>query len=204
MTETILSVFSVYGAPALFAIVAAGQFGIPLPTSILLLTAGALQADGDLSFWQLFAWGLAGAVAGDHVGYLIGRFAASAIRDRISRWPAAQAQLLKAEAFTRKWGDGSIFLSRWLFSPLGPYVNLTSGLSSHPVHRFSMADIAGEIVWIGGYLSLGAIFAQSIAELADIVANAAWMIGAGVITLILGWQLLVRLRRIKAKAEKPS
>ena len=204
MTETILSVFSVYGAPALFAIVAAGQFGIPLPTSILLLTAGALQADGDLSFWQLFAWGLAGAVAGDHVGYLIGRFAASAIRDRIGRWPAAQAQLLKAEAFTRKWGDGSIFLSRWLFSPLGPYVNLTSGLSSHPVHRFSMADIAGEIVWIGGYLSLGAIFAQSIAELADIVANAAWMIGAGVITLILGWQLLVRLRRIRAKAEKPS
>lgn len=201
MTETILSVFSVYGAPALFAIVAAGQFGIPLPTSILLLTAGALQADGDLSFWQLFAWGLAGAVVGDHVGYLIGRFAASAIRDRIGRWPAAQKQLLKAEAFTRKWGDGSIFLSRWLFSPLGPYVNLTSGLSSHPVHRFSMADIAGEIVWIGGYLSLGAVFAQSIAELADIVANAAWMIGAGVITLILGWQLLVRLRRIKAKAE---
>ncbi|WP_223478648.1 DedA family protein [Oricola indica] len=201
MTETILSVFSVYGAPALFAIVAAGQFGIPLPTSILLLTAGALQADGDLSFWQLFAWGLAGAVAGDHVGYLIGRFAASAIRDRIGRWPAAQKQLLKAEAFTRKWGDGSIFLSRWLFSPLGPYVNLTSGLSSHPMHRFSMADIAGEIVWIGGYLSLGAVFAQSIAELADIVANAAWMIGAGVITLILGWQLLVRLRRIKAKAE---
>ncbi|WP_425418592.1 DedA family protein [Oricola indica] len=201
MTETILSVFSVYGAPALFAIVAAGQFGIPLPTSILLLTAGALQADGDLSFWQLFAWGLAGAVVGDHVGYLIGRFAASAIRDRIGRWPAAQKQLLKAEAFTRKWGDGSIFLSRWLFSPLGPYVNLTSGLSSHPVHRFSMADIAGEIVWIGGYLSLGAVFAQSIAELADIVANAAWMIGAGVITLILGWQLLVRLRRIKAKTE---
>ena len=61
MTETILSIFSVYGAPALFVIVAAGQFGIPLPTSILLLTAGALQANGDLSFWQIFAWALAGA-----------------------------------------------------------------------------------------------------------------------------------------------
>ena len=36
MTETILSIFSIYGAPALFVIVAAGQFGIPLPTSILL------------------------------------------------------------------------------------------------------------------------------------------------------------------------
>ena len=69
MTETILSIFSVYGAPALFVIVAAGQFGVPLPTSILLLTAGALQANGDLSFWQIFSWALAGAVTGDHVGY---------------------------------------------------------------------------------------------------------------------------------------
>ena len=69
MTETILSIFSIYGAPALFVIVAAGQFGIPLPTSILLLTAGALQANGDLSFWQIFIWALAGAVTGDHLGY---------------------------------------------------------------------------------------------------------------------------------------
>jgi membrane-associated protein len=198
MTETILSVFSVYGAPALFAIVAAGQFGIPLPTSILLLTAGALQADGDFSFWQIFAWALAGAVTGDHAGYATGRFAGAAIRDHVNRRPKLRESLAKAEDLTRKWGDGSIFLSRWLFSPAGPYINLTSGLSLHPLYRFTFADIAGEIVWIGGYLALGALFADSIGELADLVANAAWMIGAGVITILLGWQLLVRIRRIGA------
>jgi len=198
MTETILSIFSVYGAPALFVIVAAGQFGIPLPTSILLLTAGALQANGDLSFWQIFAWALAGAVTGDHAGYATGRFAGAAMRDNLGRWPKLSGGLDKAEALTRKWGDGSIFLSRWLFSPVGPYVNLTSGLSLHPLHRFTFADIAGEVIWIGGYLSLGALFAESIGEIADIVANAAWMIGAGAITAILGWQLLTRIRRIRA------
>jgi membrane-associated protein len=156
-----------------------------------------LQADGDLSFWSLFAWGLAGAVIGDHAGYATGRLASVAIRDRASRWPSMQASLAKAEALTRKWGDGSIFLSRWLFSPLGPYINLTSGLSLHPLHRFTLADIAGEVVWIGSYLALGSLFAHSIAQIADIIANAAWMIGAGVITAILGWQLLIRLRRIR-------
>jgi membrane protein DedA with SNARE-associated domain len=198
MSETILSVFSVYGAPALFLIVAAGQFGIPLPTSILLLTAGALQADGELTFLQLFGWGLAGALAGDHAGYAAGRLAAGAIRQRVSRWPAVQKNMDRAEAFTRRWGDRSVFLSRWLFSPLGPWVNVSSGLSSHPLHRFTLADIAGEVVWIGGYLMLGSLFAQSIAELADVVANAAWMTGAALITLMLGWQLLVRIRRIRA------
>jgi membrane-associated protein len=198
MTETILSVFSLYGGPALFAIVAAGQFGIPLPTSILLLTAGALQADGDMSFPQLFAWALAGAVTGDHAGYATGRFAAVAIRDRVHRWPAFDRGLTKAEGLTRRWGDGSIFLSRWLFSPLGPYVNLTSGLSRHPVLRFTTADIAGEVVWIGGYLALGSLFAQSISQIADIIANAAWMVGAAIITAVLGWQLYIRMRRINA------
>lgn len=198
MTETILSVFSIYGAPALFIIVAAGQFGIPLPTSILLLTAGALQSEGTLSFWQLFAWGLAGAVTGDHAGYAAGRLASVAIRDRVARWPSAAAGLARAEALTRKWGDGSIFLSRWLFSPVGPYVNITSGLSLHPLHRFTLADIAGEIVWIGSYLALGVLFADSIAQLADLVANAAWMLGAAVITALLGWQLYRRIRKIRA------
>lgn len=197
MTESILAVFSLYGAPALFAIIAAGQFGLPLPTSILLLTAGALQTDGNLSFWQLYAWGLAGAVMGDHAGYAAGRFAASAFRDRIDRSRRLQESLKKSERFTRKWGDGSVFLSRWLFTPIGPWINLTSGLSLHPLHRFTLADIAGEIIWIGGYLLLGSLFAQSIAQIADIVTNAAWMIGAGVITLLLGWQLLTRLRRIR-------
>ena len=198
MTETILSVFSLYGAPALFAIVLAGQFGIPLPTSILLLTAGALLGEGDLSYLEVFACALAGAVIGDHVGYAVGRFAGTAMRERAGRWRRLRDSLARAEALTRKWGDGSIFLSRWLFSPVGPYINLTSGLSLHPLHRFALADIAGEVIWIGGYLALGTLFAQSIAQIADIIANAAWMIGAAVITLLLGWQLLIRLRRIRA------
>lgn len=197
MTETILSAFSLYGAPALFAIVAAGQFGIPLPTSILLLTAGALLGEGDFGYWEIFAWALAGAVAGDHAGYAAGRLAGSTVRDRIGRWPRLRDSMARAEALAARWGDRSIFLSRWLFSPLGPWINLTSGLSLHPLYRFTLADIAGEVVWIGGYLALGMVFAQSIAQIAEIVANAAWMIGAAAITLLLGWQLLVRLRRIR-------
>lgn len=202
MTETVLYYFALYGAPALFVVMAAGQLGIPLPTSILLLTAGALLADGDLSFWQIFGWGLAGAVTGDHLGYAIGRFAGVALRDRLDRWPRLAGSLNKAEELTRKWGDGSIFLSRWLFSPVGPYVNLTSGLSLHPLYRFTLADIAGEIVWIGSYLSLGLLFAGSIAELADLVANAALMVGAGVITVLLGWLLVARVRRIRAAGNR--
>ncbi|QKV18027.1 DedA family protein [Oricola thermophila] len=203
MTDAILYYFALYGTPALFAITAVGQFGFPVPTSILLLTAGALLSDGDLSLWPVFFWSLAGAVAGDHVGYAAGRFAAVGIRRQFDRWPAARTHLQKAEAFTRKWGDGSVFFSRWLVSPIGPYVNLTSGLALYPLYRFTLADIAGEVVWIGGYLLLGNMFAQSISEISGIVANAAWAIAAAITAAFLGWQLARRLRRIRAR-RKPA
>jgi membrane-associated protein len=178
MTETILSVFSLYGAPALFAIVAAGQFGIPLPTSILLLTAGART--GRRRYVLLATLRLGAGRRRHRRSRGICNRTVRGGRDPRSGPPlAAFDSLTKAEALTRRWGDGSIFLSRWLFSPLGPYVNLTSGLSRHPVLRFTTADIAGEVVWIGGYLALGSLFAQSISQIADIIANAAWMIGAG-------------------------
>ena len=175
-----------------------------MPTSILLLTAGALLGDGELSFWQFFGWSLLGAVTGDHLGYAAGRLAGGTLRGRISGWPSALRNLERAEAFSRKWGDGSVFFSRWLVSPLGPWINLTSGLSLLPLFRFSVADVTGEVLWIGGYLYLGSLFAGSISDLAEIFANAAWMIGAGAVTVVLGWQLAVRFGRAKSDAGRSA
>ena len=48
MSEALLSWVSLYGAPALFLVTALGCFGVPLPSSLALLVAGALVAGGDL------------------------------------------------------------------------------------------------------------------------------------------------------------
>ena len=202
MTETILDLFSVYGLPAVAAILAVAQFGLPLPTSILLLSAGALQATGDLVFWQVFAWSLAGAMTGDHAGYATGRLASRTIRDHASRRQRLAAGLAKAEAFTRRWGDVGIFLSRWLISPLGPYINMTSGLARHPLWRFTLADLTGESIWVGGYLTLGVLFGSQIGQIADLIANASWLIGFLALTLWLGWLLLKAVRRAHARSHR--
>lgn len=204
MTETILSLFSVYGAPVLFIAIAIGQFGIPVPTSILLMTAGAILGEGSFTYWQAFGWGLAGAVTGDHVGYVTGRLAGNALRQRLAHWPAIEAGIRTAELFSRRWGDSSVFFSRWLFSPVGPYINWTSGLSRHPLPRYSIAEISGETIWVGGYLLLGVVFAQSIAAVADIIANAAWMIAGAGVTAVLGWRLIRAIRRSTRKRHKPT
>ncbi len=62
----------------------------------------------------------------------------------------------KATGYLRDRGALAVFLSRWLFSPLGPYVNFAGGAARLDWGRFTWAGIAGETVWVALYVGLGA------------------------------------------------
>ncbi|MBO6719528.1 MAG: DedA family protein [Rhizobiaceae bacterium] len=194
MSTELLEFFSVYGLSAVVVILALGQFGAPLPTSILLMTVGALLVEGDISASQAFLWSLGGAILGDQLGYAAGRFGGSRLRDIVSRRPAYAERLAKAEALSARWGALGVFLTRWLFSPLGPTVNIVSGLARLRWSVFLLWDVAGETVWVGGYLAIGYLFSSSISAIADVIANAAWLLAAAAVTLFLGWRVLKAAR----------
>jgi len=62
-----------YGYLLLFAWVLVEQFGIPLPATPVLVAAGALSAEHELSFSLAFAVGLAATLIADSSWYLFGR-----------------------------------------------------------------------------------------------------------------------------------
>jgi membrane protein DedA with SNARE-associated domain/rhodanese-related sulfurtransferase len=62
-----------YGYLLLFAWVLVEQFGIPLPAMPVLLAAGALSAENELSFPLALAAGLAGSLIADSAWFWIGR-----------------------------------------------------------------------------------------------------------------------------------
>jgi membrane protein DedA with SNARE-associated domain len=70
--------------------------------------------------------------------------------------------LARATAFVARRGVLAVFLSRWLFSPLGPYANLATGAIGFGWLRFSLAGIAGEAIWVGLYTSIGYGFAGNL------------------------------------------
>src|SRR5580692_9202151 len=63
----------VYGYLLLFAWVLVEQFGIPLPATPVLLAAGALSAEHQLSFPLAFLAGLAATLTADSTWFFIGR-----------------------------------------------------------------------------------------------------------------------------------
>lgn len=179
-----------YGLPVLFGVVLMASLGAPLPATLLLLTAGAFVAEGDLNLWWVFGMGTSAAVLGDHLGYSIGRWGSQHLVDHLSRWGGGTSRIEQAEIAARRWGGVGIFLSRWLLTPIGPVINLTSGIARYSLPAFFCFDVVGEMVWVGSYVTLGRLFSDQVQDLSGVLGNLTWVI-VGVATMaLLGWLLL--------------
>ncbi|MDD8024488.1 MAG: hypothetical protein PHX82_15415, partial [Paracoccaceae bacterium] len=86
-------------------------------------------------------------------------------------------------------GAVTVFFSRWMFSALGPWVNFAAGASGFRHHRFTLAGIAGEAVWVSVYVGLGITFGANLQAAADLASNALGLMAAGAVAVALGWWL---------------
>lgn len=203
MNAELLELLTTYGLPALFLILAATSAGVPFPDSLLLVAVGSFVAQGDLSFWPVVAVGSAGAVLGDNIGYAIGYRGGRPLVGRLTARFGGADQVARAEAFSRRWAGPGVFFSRWLVGPLGPWINLTSGLTAYPWLRFLALDIAGELLWVTLYVSLGRAFSDKVQMLADLLGHLTWVIVGLGVTAFLGWKLFARAKAMPEIAVTP-
>ncbi len=193
-----------YGSAALFAVTFLSCLAVPVPASLMMLTGGAFAASGDLVLANACLAAYAGAVAGDQTGYLIGRSCVGPLE----RWAAAGRNraflLARARASIDEWGGIGVFLSRWLVSPLGPYVNFAGGAGRMHWVRFSAWGAAGEAMWVGVYVGLGYMFAESLPAVAEFAADFNGVIAGGVVAVALWTWLRVIQRRRGRRKESES
>ncbi len=192
MNDQLLAAVSQYGAPALFAIVAIAAAGLPLPVTLLLIVAGSMTAQGAMDLgWAILMAG-AGSVLGDQAGYAIGRWGGPALIAKVTAKLGKSTSLERVETKLEAWGGIGIFLTRWLLSPLGPWINLASGTARYPWPRFLFWDVLGEFTGAAIFISLGRIFSDRVMALDGVLGDFTWAVVALVVALILGFQLIRR------------
>jgi len=186
MTDAILALLLDYGAWLVAATTFLSCLAIPMPASLMMLAGGAFAAGGDLSLGLILGAAFGGAVAGDQTGYAIGRKAAD-YAQRLRGQPGKRAALLeRARQLLGDRGGLGVFLSRWLFSPLGPYVNFIAGAAGLGWTSFTLWGAAGEAVWASLYTGLGYAFGDQIEMVADLASNISGLLAAGLAALVLG------------------
>ncbi len=198
MTDWFLGLVPQYGLWLLAVTTFLSCLALPLPASVMMMAAGGFAAAGDFLLWQAMFAALAGAVLGDQVGYWAGRRAARLLEVQRTRGPAQALLIGRAEAMMLKGGLATVFLTRWMFSALGPWVNLTAGSVKYGWLAFTLAGVVGELVWSGLYVGIGFGFAGNLAAASDMLGSYLGFIAAGTAMVILGYVLL---RLLKSDAQ---
>lgn len=204
MTELALEWFAAYGLPVYFLILGLSSFGIPMPVKLLMLVVGATVQQGEMSFAEALAIGSLGAIAGDQVGYFLGRTGGRAVIEKVTARFNGAEMLARAERFSERWGMMSIFFSRWLVTPVGPWLNLISGSTRFPWVWFTIIGAIGETLWILIYILLGLFFSDRVQETADVLVNLSMVLFGLVVAAVLGWKVLRFFRNEDSALKEPS
>jgi membrane-associated protein len=187
MTDILLLWVSDYGVLVISLATLLSCFALPMPSSLMMMAGGAFAAAGDLVLWQVCTGAFLGALIGDQSGYFIARrFGGERIWGWLRKRRSSARLLAQAETLLERRGGWAVYLTRWLFSPLGPYINLLAGATRMPWPRFLIADVLGEITWVTLYVTLGYVFGNQIEELSDTLGNVIGALTAGMVTLLLG------------------
>lgn len=202
LSDYLLSTLGVYGLPVLFGALLFGSMGIPLPASLLLLAAGSFVEQGVLSMWSVLGLSAAGAILGDNIGYALGRWGGRRVHKRIGGWVGGEKRLRQGEGWLKQREGAAVFFSRWLFTPLGPIVNLTAGLTEYSWPRFLFYDVMGEALWVILYVMLGKLFSDRVQAMSEFFGDFTWTILGLVAVLVLGWKLYQNFR--SPSSEKPE
>ena len=203
--DYLLGILSVYGSMVLFGALLIGCVGLPLPATLMLIAAGSFVEQGDMNQWWVLGLASAGAILGDNFGYALGRWGGHHMARRLSGWVGGEDRLREAVKWSERWGGTGIFLSRWLLTPLGPWINLISGITGYPWHRFLFFDVTGEVLWVVLYVMLGRFFSNQVQTTSEVFGDFTWLFVGLFAAALLGWRLIRFLHPVslpKAKKDK--
>jgi membrane-associated protein len=194
-SDQTLAALVLYGLPVLFSAVFVAALGLPLPSSLLLLVAGSLINVGEMGFWQVVGLASAAAIFGDNVGYLLGRRGGRPLALRLSQRLKQEDKMADAEQFMSRWGGLGIFFSRWLLTPLSPWLNLAGGMTLYSWRRFLVWDVAGETLWVILFVGLGMAVGEQLGLLVDTLGDLIWLVMGVFATAVVGRYLYRYVRQ---------
>lgn len=156
--------------------------GLIVPGDTVVIVAGTAVAS-PLEGVVLGIVVVLGALAGESIGYGLGRFLGPRIQhSRLGR-RIGEANWERSERYLRRRGGPAIFISRFL-PVLHSLVPLTVGMSGYPYRRFLAWTIPACVIWSALYITVAAVAAGTYRELADTLHYAGYVF-VGVIVLFL-------------------
>jgi len=185
----------VYGYLLLFAWVLVEQLGLPLPAAPVLLAAGALSAQNELSFPLALLAGLAAALIADSAWFLVGRHYGHVVLRtlcKLSMEPTICVRRTQDAFFRRR--RATLVTAKFIpgLATLAPAV---AGQNRMSFAAFLLFDAIGSTLWLATLLVAGRLFGSLLQRDPGLLDWTGRFSGALLILGILGFFLVRVLRR---------
>lgn len=167
---------------ALGGLIAVESAGVPVPGETALIAAGLLASTGHLDLAVVIVVAAGAAIAGDNVGYLIGRTGGRRLLERPGRFERHRREILvRGEPFFERHGPKAVFLGRWV-AVLRIGAAWLAGANRMPWRSFLFWNALGGIAWAAGV----AVLAYALGPVAErLIHDASLAAGAAIAILVL-------------------
>jgi len=179
-----------YGVPLVGGVVAVEGMGIPLPGETTLIAA-ALYAGrtGHISIAAVVAAAAVGAIAGDNIGFWIGRtlgFRWVVHHQKVLRLTTRRLKL--GQYLFSRHGGKVVFFGRFV-AVLRAFAPLLAGINCMAWRRFALCNAAGGFLWASVF-GIGAdVFGE---KLTDGLSRAGIVLGIVAVLLVITGLILLR------------
>ena len=169
---------------------AAAFIGLVLPGETALIIGGVLASQGNIHLGIMLAVAITAAVAGDSVGFEIGRKLGPGLKtSRAGKFVGAE-RWAKGEAFLTARGGSAVLLGRWV-GLLRALVPALAGMAGMPYRTFILYNAIGGTLWSTAMVLLGFFAGHSYRTVEQYLGKAT-LILTGVIAGLVLITLLAR------------
>jgi membrane-associated protein len=202
LVERIVSEIEPIFLAAGYYIIAAGVLmersifiGLIIPGDLILALGGVYSSQGKMSLTLVIVIGCLAAIAGESIGFWLGRKYGIRVVRRLpfaGRWLAEKLEA--SEDFFRRHGGKTVAIGRYA-TVAGAFIPFSAGAGRMRYWRFLAFDIPAIIVWATGITIFGYFFGKNLAFVDKVISRFGYIVLGLVVVLFLGRWLWKRWRR---------
>ena len=154
-----------WGYIGIFVLMALESTVFPIPSELVMIPAGYLAHQGELSATMSVISGTAGSLAGALINYVVSRrYGRSFLWNHGKKILVSRRRLAQMDYFFRKYGEVTTFLGR-LIPVARHYISIPAGLAKMRLWRFMLFTSLGAFVWMVVLTALGYFIGNNISEI---------------------------------------
>ncbi|MEV4180593.1 DedA family protein [Streptosporangium canum] len=148
MTDWLIELMEILGAPGAGIAIALENLFPPLPSEVILPLAGFTASQGEMDLLGVLLWTTAGSVIGALALYWVGALLGRERTLALAAWiPLLKvSDIAKTEAWFLKHGRKTVFFGRMIpiFRSL---ISVPAGVERMPLGAFTLLTTAGSLIW---------------------------------------------------------